>query len=75
MERTHLMSIRKVSLELQMPRSTVHKVVSKRFKLFAYKVQIVQEIKPDDRPRREEFANLILNHIDEDNDFLQRLFL
>jgi hypothetical protein len=62
-------SIRRASLELQMSRSTVHKVVCKHFKLFLYKVQIVQQIKPDDLPRCEEFVNLILNHIDEDNDF------
>jgi hypothetical protein len=43
-------------------------------KLFAYEVQIVQELKPDDRPNRGEFANLILNHIDDVNDFCSVTF-
>ena len=43
------------SRELQVPRNTVHKVVRKRLKLYAYKVQTVQA----------------LHQIDEDNGFLQ----
>jgi hypothetical protein len=48
-------------------------VLHNRLKLHAYKVQIIQQLKPDDRPKREKFANDILNLIDEDNDFLQRV--
>jgi hypothetical protein len=39
----------------------------KHLKLHARKVQIVQPIKPDDRPRRTDFASGILKLIDEDN--------
>ena len=42
-------SIRKASLQLQIPRSIVHNVVHKRLRLRAYKIQITQKIKHDDK--------------------------
>ena len=63
-------SIRVVSNELAIPRSTVHKVLHKRLRLHAYKLQIVQDLKPDDHPRRAAFAEEILQCIDDDNDYL-----
>ena len=42
-------------------------------RLHAYKIQLKQEIKPDDRPKRVEFATFMLNAIDEDEIFLQRI--
>ena len=53
-------SIRVASNELAIPRSTVHKVLHKRLWLQAYKLQIVQALKPDDHPRRAAVANLRL---------------
>ena len=44
-------SIRFASNELAIPRSTVHKVLHKQFQLHAYKLQIVQALKPDFHPR------------------------
>ena len=61
------------SNELQMPRSTVHKVLHKRLHLHAYKLQVVQELKPNDKPQRAAFATEILNRIDEDNDYLKHI--
>ena len=63
-------SIRVASNELAIPRSTVHKVLHKRLRLHAYKLQIVQALKPDDRPRRAAFAEEILQRIDDDNGHL-----
>ena len=60
-------SIRVVSNEFAIPRSTVHKVLHKRFRLHAYKLQIVQALKPDDHPRRAPFVKEILQRIDDDN--------
>jgi len=40
-------------------------------RLHAYKIQQKQEIKPDDIPKRVEFATFMLNAIDEDETFLQ----
>ncbi|GBM65892.1 hypothetical protein AVEN_23925-1 [Araneus ventricosus] len=42
-------SVRSLARELNMPVSTVHKVLRKRLRLYAYKVQIVQALEPDDR--------------------------
>ena len=44
-------SIPVASNELGVPRSPVHKVLHKRLRLHAYKLQIVQALKPDDHPR------------------------
>ena len=63
-------SIRVASNELAIPRSTVHKVLHKRLRLHAYKLQIVQALKPDDRPCRAAFAEEILQRNNDDNGYL-----
>jgi hypothetical protein len=62
-------SIRQTSRELYVPRTTMHRVLHKRLHLFAYKVQITQEPKPD-KPKRLDFATDILHRIDMDPIFL-----
>ena len=42
-------------------------------RLHAYKIQLKQEIKPDDRPERVEFATFMFNAIDEDETFPRRI--
>jgi hypothetical protein len=64
-------STRRASNELRVPHSTVFKILHKRLKLYAYKVQIVQSLKPDDGPRRASFATESLHRTDED-DYLKR---
>ncbi|KAJ4433646.1 hypothetical protein ANN_15956 [Periplaneta americana] len=49
-------SIRKASLQLQIPRCTVHNVLHKKFRLRVYKIQIIQQIKPGDTDKRLNFA-------------------
>ena len=44
-------STRRASNELHVPYSTVVKILHKRLKLCAYKVQIVQSLQPDDGPQ------------------------
>ena len=44
------------SVELQVPRSTIHKVLHKRLGLYAFKIQLMQDLKPDYKPKRKEFA-------------------
>jgi hypothetical protein len=39
-------------------------------RLHAYKIQLKHEIKPDDRPKRYDFASLMLNKIDDDGNLL-----
>ena len=43
-------------LELELPPTTVHKVPHKRLRLYAYKVQMLQRLQPNDKPKRKEFA-------------------
>ena len=63
-------SIRRASQELAIPKSTVHRVVRKRLKLYAYKLQLLQALKPNDRPQRAAFATDMLERIDNDPNFL-----
>ena len=54
-------SICVASNELAIPPSTVHKVLHKRLRLHAYKLQIVQALKLDDHPRPAAFAKSLKN--------------
>ena len=66
-------SIRTAARKLKLPRSTVHKVLHKNFRLYAYKVQMLQALQPNDMPRRKEFAVNMLQRISEDKAFLKRV--
>ena len=39
------------STQLQFPRSTIHKVLHRNVQLYAYKVQLLQALKPQGKPR------------------------
>ena len=56
-----------------MPISTVYKVIKKKLRLHAYKNQIVQVLKLDDRLRRMAFATDMLRRIEDNADFLKRI--
>jgi hypothetical protein len=62
----------RASRELLLSRSTIHKVLHKRLRLCAYKVQFVQELKPGDGMARQRFAEEMLDRIDLDMDFLKK---
>ena len=55
-QRSSMKSIRTASRQFELPRSTVHKVVHKNLRLYAYNVQMLQALQPNDMPRRKEFA-------------------
>ena len=61
------------SVELQVPRSTIHKVLHKRLSLYAYKIQLMQDLKPDYIPKRKEFAVKIFEKIKKYGHFLNRI--
>lgn len=65
-------STRRVSLLLDIPQPTVWRVVHNRLRLHAYKLQIVQSLKPDDKPRRFQFAQDILSDVEADENYLRR---
>ncbi|XP_035232211.1 uncharacterized protein LOC118204000, partial [Stegodyphus dumicola] len=62
-------SVRSAARELDMPISTVYMVIKKKLRLHAYKVQIVQVLEPDNRPRRMD----MLRRIEDDAEFLKRI--
>ena len=66
-------SIRRASIQLQNPRSTIHKVLHRNLRLYAYKVQLLQALKAEDKPRRKEFAVTMLGRLDSDPGFLKRV--
>jgi hypothetical protein len=53
-----------VYIQLNLPRSTVHDILSKRLKLNVYRIQLVQTIR--DRNSREQFASEMLSLNQED---------
>ena len=66
-------SIRTAARQLELPRSTVHKVLHKNLRLYAYKVQMLRALQPNDMPRRKEFAVNMLQRISENEAFLKRV--
>ena len=64
-------SIHGASTKLQIPRSTIHKVLHRNLQLYAYKVQLLLAFKPEDKPRRKEFAVTMLDRLDSDPGFLK----
>ncbi|KAJ4430999.1 hypothetical protein ANN_19592 [Periplaneta americana] len=78
-ERSPRKSLRRASRELQVPKSTLQGIVHKRLelyahkrlKLYAHKMQLLQRLEPDDKPKRVEFANTMLDRLGADPvDFL-----
>ncbi|PSN52229.1 hypothetical protein C0J52_12759 [Blattella germanica] len=63
----------RASRETGIPQSTIVKILHKRLHFHAYKVQILQALMPEDRPRRAEFATLMLERIDADNEYLNKV--
>ena len=66
-------SIRTAARQLELRRSTVRKVLHKNLRLYAYKVQMLQALQPNNMPRRKEFAVNMLQRISEDEVFLKRV--
>lgn len=66
-------SVRKASRELQIPRSTVHKILKKELKFLAYKLQVVQKLEQNDFPLRTEFANKVLDRLELNENYLKRI--
>ena len=72
-DRSPAKSIRTAARQLELPRPTVHKVLHKNLRLYAYKVQLLQALEPNDKPRRKEFAVNMLERTSEDETFLTRV--
>ena len=72
-QRSLMKSIRTAARQLELPRSTAHEVLHKNLRLYAYKVQMLQALQPNDMTRRKEFAKNMLQRISEDEAFLKRV--
>ncbi|KAJ4449693.1 hypothetical protein ANN_01097 [Periplaneta americana] len=73
-ERSPRKSLRRASRELQVPKSTLERIDQKRLKLYAYKVQLMQRLEPDDKSKRVEFASTMLDRLGADPDFISKIF-
>jgi hypothetical protein len=66
-------SIRHASRELCIPWSTIHDVVDKRLWLRAYKIQLVQKLRENDKPVCHKFALEMLLQLDDDDAFMKHV--
>ena len=73
-KRSPMKSICTAARQLEVLRSTVHKVLHKNLRLYAYKVQMLQALQPNNMSRRKEFAVNMLQRISEDEAFLKRVY-
>ena len=64
-------SIRRASTQLQIPRSTILKVLHRNLRLYAYKEHLLQALKPEDKPQQKEFAVTMPDRLDLDQGFWQ----
>lgn len=67
-------STRSAARELNIKHSTLHKVLKRVLHFRSYKLQIVQKITRQDWARRREFAVTMLDRLETDNNFLNRIF-
>src|SRR5215469_2188886 len=66
-------SVRKLSLQLQIPLSTVHGILHKRLKFRSYKIQVVQHLQAKDYTARVDGCNVLIENIERDDHFLSNL--
>ena len=66
-------SIRGAFTQLQIPRLTIYKVLHRNLRLYAYKMQLLQALKPEDKSRQKEFAVPLLDRLDSNPRFLKRV--
>jgi hypothetical protein len=67
-------SIARRSLELGILKTTIQDLLHKRLRLHAYKIQLRHGITEAGRLKRFEFAVTMLNAIDDDESYLNRIF-
>ena len=67
-------SVRQAAQSVPVRKSSVHRIVKNNLKLYPYKIQIVQAIKPGDYEKREQFARTLLTNVEQDPAYLNRIF-
>jgi hypothetical protein len=66
-------SLRHHSQQLDIPRSTMQQILTKDLHLHAYKIQLMQELKPTDHVQRREFVNWVLENQKLDSNFSKKI--
>jgi hypothetical protein len=61
------------SIELGIPKPTVHKLLRKKLKLYVYKIQLLHGIKAVDKPKSQESAEHMLEKIDNEPNFMHSI--
>jgi hypothetical protein len=55
------------------PHMTVWRMLRERLSFRPYKFKLLQELKPNDQPHRRDFCTDMLNRLEEDNLFLNKI--
>ena len=66
-------SIRHRAQELNLSRTSLQRILTNDLSLYAYKVQLTQELKPDDHLKHHTFVNWVHKQRQTDDDFLQKI--
>ena len=72
-EKSPVLLIPRRSLELDIPQTTLHRILHKDLGLKAFKVQLTQELKPVDHHKRRIFADWVLQMHQNDPDFHRKI--
>ena len=67
--------MRKLAAAVRLSRECVRRILHVDLKFHPYKLQIVQELKENDHQLRLEFCQQIMTNINEDNEFLDKLWM
>ncbi len=67
-------SARKQSVALQIPRTSLRRIIKDDLNMHPYKLQITQELLPSDRPKRFEFCTQMLDLLEEKEVNLEDIF-
>lgn len=68
-------SIRHRSQQIDIPRSSLHRILTKYLNLHPYKIQLTQELKPADHALRRVFVNWVLQSQQVDSEFSNKIKL
>jgi hypothetical protein len=66
---------RRRSRELGLSRTSLRRILTKDLKMFPYKIQLVQKLKPTDHPQRLNYAIRIQELARENNEFIHELIM
>ena len=68
-------SIRRLAAELNISRSTIHRILRHDIHAFPYKIQTESKLTDQEKQRRVDFARWFLNKLEHDQDFLKKLHM